>query len=92
MLKFSQSEIYATINKFPLKQRTTLTDIKTIINFQTLLHKEIWESEYIGTDPKHMFNSFLCTFLKIFPASFPVQYKTMKDKNNWITQGIKNIL
>jgi hypothetical protein len=27
--------------------------------------------------------------LNIFPASFPVQYKTIRDKNNWITQGIK---
>ena len=36
-----------------------------------------------------MFNSFLCTFLNIFQASFPVIYRSMKDKNNWITWGIK---
>jgi len=31
--------IYATINKFPLKQRTRLIDIETIMDFQTLLKK-----------------------------------------------------
>jgi len=36
-----------------------------------------------------MFNSFLCTFLHIFQASFPVKYLNMKDKINWITQGIE---
>ena len=36
-----------------------------------------------------MFNSFLWTFLNIFQASFQVKYKRMKDKNIWITQGIK---
>jgi len=59
------------------------------MNFQTVLKKETWESVYINTDPNHMFNSFLCTFLNIFQASFPVKYKSMKDKNDWITQGIK---
>ena len=36
-----------------------------------------------------MFNSLLCTLLNIFQASFPVKYESMKDKSNWITQGIK---
>jgi len=36
-----------------------------------------------------MFNSILCTFLNIFQAGFPVKYQSMKDKNEWITQGIK---
>jgi len=36
-----------------------------------------------------MFNSFLCTFLNIFQASFPVKHKSMRDKNDWITRGIK---
>ena len=36
-----------------------------------------------------MFNSLLSIFLNIFKASFLVQYKSMKDKNAWITQGIK---
>ena len=34
-----------------------------------------------------MFNSFLCTFLHFFQASFPVKYVSMKDKINWITPG-----
>jgi ribosomal protein L33 len=37
-----------------------------------------------------MFNSFLRTFLNIFEASFPVNYRrTNKGKKDWITQGIK---
>jgi hypothetical protein len=37
-----------------------------------------------------MFNSFLRTFLNIFEASFPVNCRrTNKEKNHWITQGIK---
>jgi len=59
------------------------------MNFQTLLKKETWESVYIDTNPNHMFNSFLCTLLRIFQASFPIKYRSLKDKNDWITQGIK---
>jgi hypothetical protein len=29
-----------------------------------------------------MFNSLLCTFLNIFQGSFPIKYRSMKDKNN----------
>jgi hypothetical protein len=37
-----------------------------------------------------MFNSFLSTFLNIFEASFPVNYRrTNEEKNDWITHGIK---
>jgi len=39
---------YATIHKYPLKQRTTLIDNETITNFQTLLKQETWES--VSTD------------------------------------------
>jgi ribosomal protein L33 len=81
--------IYATLNKFPLKQRTRLTDNETIMNFQTLLKNETWESVYIDTDPNHAFNSFLFTFLNIFHASFTVKYKSMEDKNDCITEVIK---
>jgi len=56
------------------------------MNLQTLLKKETWESVYIDTDPNHMYNSFLWTFLNIFQANFPGKYKCMKDKHDWITQ------
>jgi hypothetical protein len=36
-----------------------------------------------------MFNSFLCTFLNTFQASFPVTHNSFKDKNEWITHGKK---
>jgi hypothetical protein len=41
-------------------------------------------------ETNNKFNSFLSTFLNIFEASFPIQYKSRsKPKNYWITQGIK---
>jgi ABC-type Fe3+/spermidine/putrescine transport system ATPase subunit len=91
MLRFSKLQIYiyATINTFPLKERTRLIDNVTIMNFQALLKKETWESLYRDPDPNCMYKSFLCTFLNIFQAHFPGKYKCMKDKNDWITQGIK---
>ena len=36
-----------------------------------------------------MFTLFICTFFNIFQASFPVRYKSTKEKNDWTTQGIK---
>ena len=82
--------IYVTINKFPSKKQSIrLIDNETVMNFQILLKKETWEPVYIDTDSTHMFNSILCTFLNIFQARFPVKYKRMKERNIWITQGIK---
>ena len=66
-----------------------MNDNETIMNFQTVLQKETWESVYIDTDPNHMVSSLLRTSLNIFQASFPFKHKSMKDKYNWITQGIK---
>ena len=59
------------------------------MNFQTLPNKETWEYVFVHKDSNNMFNSFLCTFLNIFQASFPVKYQSKKDKYDWITQGIK---
>jgi len=60
--------------------------------FQALLKLEAWESVYIDKDSNRMFNSFLCTFFNIFQASFPVEHKSVKDKNDLITQGTKKYL
>ena len=54
-----------------------------------LLKKVTWESVSVDKDPNHTFNSFLCSFLSIFQASFSVKYNSMKDKNDQITQEIK---
>jgi hypothetical protein len=59
------------------------------MNFQTLPNKETWEHVCVDKDPNHMLNSFLCTFLNIFEASFPVKYESMKDKDDWITPWIE---
>ena len=84
------NNIYATTNKIPFKRKTILINNETITNFQTLLKKETWERVYKVKDTNCMFNSFLCTFLNIFKASFPVKYKSTNNvKNDWITQAIK---
>jgi hypothetical protein len=80
ILTFKNIYIYATINKFSLKQRTRLINNKTIMNVQTVLKKETWESLYKDKDPNRMFNSFLCNFLNILQASFPVKCKSTKEK------------
>jgi hypothetical protein len=59
------------------------------MNCQTVLKNETVDSVYTDTNPNHTFNSFVRAFLNIFQASFPVKYKSMEDKNDWITQGIK---
>ena len=82
--------VYATINKFLLKQGTRLINNETITNFQTQLEKkETWEAIYKDTCSNRMSIAYLCTFLKIFEASFPLKYKGTKEKKDWITQGIK---
>jgi len=30
--------------------------------------------------------------VSVIKASFPVKYGSMKDKNDWITQGIRNLV
>jgi ribosomal protein S20 len=69
----SHTEKYMYNNKkTTLKQRNRLPNNETITKFKTLL-KKTWESVYIDTDPNHIFNSFICNFLKIFQASFPIK-------------------
>jgi hypothetical protein len=81
---------YTVTNKVSLKRRKRLIKSDTLTNFQTLLKQEMWESVYRTHNTNYMFNSFLSTFLNIFEASFPVNYRrTNKEKNDWITQGIK---
>jgi len=80
--------MYAIINPFPLKQTARLTDNETIRNFHSL-KKKTWQYVYIDKDPNHMFNSFLCTFLNTFQASFPVKHNSLTDKNDWITHKKK---
>jgi len=62
------------------------------MNFQTLQKKDTLESVYIDTDSNRIFNSFLCTFLNIFHSFLPVKDRSVKDKNDWITQGTKNLV
>jgi hypothetical protein len=47
----------------------------TFTNIQTLLKQETWEYVYQTQSTNYMFNSFLRTFLNIFEASFPVNYR-----------------
>lgn len=75
----------ATTYKPPLQHRTRLINKETIMNLQPLINYKTWKSFYINTDPNHTLNSWLCISFNIFKASFSVKYKSMKDKNYWIT-------
>jgi hypothetical protein len=75
--------MYITVKEFPLQQRTRLIDSEIIMNVQTLLKTETWESVYLNKDSNLMFSSFLCTFLIIFQAIFPVKCKSMK-RQQWL--------
>jgi hypothetical protein len=79
-IKTDQDAQILTINNIwgnkpiPLQQITRSIHNETIMNFQTLPNKETWEYVFVHKDSNRMFNSFLCTFLNIFQASFPVKY------------------
>jgi hypothetical protein len=84
------NNIAAATNLIPFKQRKRKVKNETIMQFQILLKSETWESVYKDNDTNNKFNSFFYTFLNIFEASFPINYKSLgKIKNDWITQGIK---
>jgi hypothetical protein len=84
------NNIAPATNIMHLKQRTKEINNERIMQFQLQLANGAWESVYIDNDTNNKFNSFLCTFLNIFEASFPVKYKSIhRNMNGWITQGIK---
>ena len=60
------------------------------MNCQTRLKKEqMCETLYIETNLSSMYNSALCSFLNISQTVLPFKHESMKEKNDWITQGIK---
>jgi hypothetical protein len=83
------SNIAIEVDLAPLKWRTRIINDETTVQFKHLLEDEMWEPVFKNRDINYKFNSFLFTFLKIFEARFPVQSKSVRRKNNWITQGIK---
>jgi hypothetical protein len=73
-----------------LKQRTRKINNERMMQFQLQLANETWGSVCIDNDTNNKFNSFLHTFLNIFEASSSLKYKSIhRNKNGWITQGIK---
>jgi len=70
MLKFSQLTTYMQQYTYFLWSREP--DSHTMNNELSDCTKKNWESVYTDKDPNCMFNSLLCTFLKISQASFPV--------------------
>jgi hypothetical protein len=74
------NNIYAATKNVSLKQRTRIINSETLTNVQSLLKQETWQSVYQSQDTNNMFNSFLSTSLHIFEASFPVNYRSTKEK------------
>ena len=88
-LKFSQLKIYVNNKQISFEAKNQINRKWNNHELPGSNKKENWVSFYIEKDPSPMFTSFLCTFFNIFQASFPVRYKSTKDKNDWTTQGIK---
>jgi hypothetical protein len=88
---------YLTVNNISprnkllyLKERNTEENKERIFQFQLQLTNEFWESLRIGKNTSNNLNSFLCNFLYIFEAVYPVKYKNIqRNKNCWISKGRK---
>jgi hypothetical protein len=72
-----------------LKQRTREINSGRIMQFQLKLSNETWKYVYIDNDTNSKFNSFLCAFLIIFEASFPVSMNVYTETR---MAGIKRIV
>jgi len=87
------NSIAPATNIVHLKQRTREINNERIMQFQRQLPNESWECVNIDNDTNSKFNSFLCTFLNISEAGFPVKCKSIhRNKNGWITQEIKYLV
>ena len=53
-------------------------------NFRSLLKQETWQSVYQTQDTNNMFNSFLNTFQHVIETSFPVKYRSIKEKKKML--------
>jgi hypothetical protein len=75
----SMFRVYLTIeaNLISFKQRTRKINNETLVQFQLILENETLESVFKGKDTNQSSNSFLHTFLHIFEAGFPIQYKSI---------------
>ena len=71
------------------KFKTRLFTTETISYFQELLWRETWEQIYKEQDINTIFNTFLCTYLNLFEASFPENYYIKHTDNAWVTKGIR---
>jgi len=74
--KFSLKNITAPLQRYTHTSKTRIMDDKSIVNFQSHLRKEAWDSVYNSEDVNEMFNNFHCTFLRHFENSFPLRYKS----------------
>jgi hypothetical protein len=77
-------------NLIPLRQRTRKINSETVMHFQHLLKNEAWEPIYRSSDTSNKFNSFLCSFLNIYEASFPTKYKSTEKIKKWVDNTKNN--
>jgi hypothetical protein len=87
---FILNKLQIPLRKINPKRKIRLINPETTAKFQMLLNEEAWDSVYNTDNINSMFNCFHCTFLNIFENSFPITYRSYKNKNNdWITNGIR---
>jgi hypothetical protein len=81
----------AKVNLTPLKQRTRKLNNEIIAQFLDLLENKTWKPVFKNrTQIVSLTLFYICIFLNIFEASFPVQNKIVgRIKKDWVTQVIK---
>jgi hypothetical protein len=77
------------INRPRFRHKSRLFTSETINYFMEQLSHENWKEVYLNSDVNGAFNNFLCIFLNIYEASFPVVYLSNNNYKSWITTGIK---
>jgi hypothetical protein len=92
-IQFLISNTVEKVNLATLKWRTRIINDETTAQFQRLLENETWEPVFENRDTNYKFNSSLCTFLKIFEASFPIQNKSIgKSKTTGLYKELKYLV
>jgi hypothetical protein len=74
----------ATATLTPFRNRTRKIDNETVMPLQILLRNETWKSIYNSKDTNNKFNSFLDTFINMYEARFPTEYKHIGKIKKWM--------
>jgi hypothetical protein len=77
------------INRPRFRHKSRLFTSETTNYFMEQLSHANWNEVYLNSHVNGAFNKFLCRFLNIYEASFPVVYLSNNNYKSWIATGIK---